>query len=142
MHATFQVFADYHQFYLMDAGIEPAIPDDVTEDHIRSRVRTAPHVAVFYTETAAHVPVEIAIVGEPSAPDWAWDHCTDFDLSLPSGTVVLCGCTDYVPDSPHISVNASEYLGRAFFSDSVSGSERYRIVLWPSMAQPSNPAGA
>ena len=53
MH-KFQVFADYHQFYLMDASIKPNIPEEVTEQDMLRRLRAAPHIVVFHTESAAH----------------------------------------------------------------------------------------
>lgn len=62
----FQVSADYHQFYLMDASIEPNIPEEVTEQDILRRLRTAPHIVVFQTESAAHVHLEVVFLSEPT----------------------------------------------------------------------------
>lgn len=52
----FQVFADYHQFYLMDASVEPNIPEEVTEQDMLRRLRTAPNIVVFHTESARMCP--------------------------------------------------------------------------------------
>lgn len=131
----FQVFADYHQFYLMDASVEPKIPEKVTEEDMMRRLRTAPHIVVLHTESASHVPVEVAFVPEPTEAVGAWEHQAEFNLSLPSGTAALCGCTDYVPECPRITVAPGSYSGRAYFAGSTCNEERYFIMLWPSAAQ-------
>lgn len=131
----FQVFADYHQFYLMDASIEPNIPEEVTDQDILRRLRTAPHIVVFHTESAAHVPVEVAFVPEPTEVEGSWEHQAEFSLSLPSGTAALCGCTDYVPECPRITVVPGSYSGRAYFAGSAGSEERYCLMLWPAAQQ-------
>ena len=136
----FQVSADYHQFYLMDAGAEPQIPQEVTDRDTLKRLRTAPHIVVFHTESASQVPVQVAFVPEPCEAGGTWEHRAEFNISLPSGTAVLCGCTDYVPDCPRITVIASNHSGCAYFAGSAAGQERYCIMLWPAAAQPYIPA--
>lgn len=138
----FQVFADYRQFYLMDAGIAPMIPDTMTDQDILRRLRTAPHIVVFHTESASRVPVTIAYGSEPFEVEGVWDHQADFTLSLPSGTAVLCGCTDYVPECHRLDVAPSTYDGRAYFAGASVGEERYFVMLWPSTAQPVTPGDA
>lgn len=130
----FQVFADYHQFYLMDAGIEPNIPEEVTEQDMLRRLRIAPHIVVFHTESAAPVPVEVVIASEATEAEGAWEHQAAFNLSLPSGTAALCGCTDFVPECPRITVAPGSYSGHAYFAGSTSSDERYCVVLWPAAA--------
>lgn len=139
---TFQVSADYHQFYLMDAEIEPQIPEEITELDMSRRLRTAPHIVVFHTESASRVPVEVTFTSVPFEAEGTWEHQAEFSLALPSGTAVLCGCTDYVPQCPHFSVEAASYRGRAYFAGSAVGSERYFIMLWPVAAQPVAPRDA
>ena len=135
----FQVLADYHQFYLMDADIAPLIPETITDKDMLRRLRTAPHIAVFHTESASQVQVEVAFVPEPFEAKGVWEHEAEFSLFLPSGIAVLCGCTDYVPHCPRLSVTPSNYDGRAYFAGSTVGKERYFIMLWPSAAQPIIP---
>ena len=132
---TFQVFADYHQLYLMDASVEPSIPEEVTEQDMERRLRTAPHIVVLHTESAAHVPVEVVFVSEPTETKGAWEHQAEFTLSLPSGTAALCGCTDRVSDCPRITVAPGNYRGHAYFAGSTSSEERYCLVLWPAAQQ-------
>lgn len=135
----FQVFTDYHQFYLMDAGVEPQIPEAVAEQDMLRRLRVEPHIVVFYTESDWQVPVKVAFVSEPFEAVGAWEQRSEFSLSLPSGIAVLCGCTDFVPECPRIMVAPSTYSGRAYFAGAAHGEERYYIILWPA-AQPALPA--
>ncbi|MBS0372281.1 MAG: hypothetical protein JSS57_24115 [Proteobacteria bacterium] len=128
----FQVFADYQQFYLMDAGVEPMIPEEVTEQDMLRRLRTAPHIVVVHAESATHVLVEVAFVSEPTEAKGAWEHQTEFSISFPSGNAVLCGCTDFVPQCPCMSVAPGNYRGRAYFAGRSGGEERYCLVLWPA----------
>lgn len=130
----FQVFADYHQFYLMDANIEPKIPEEMTEQDMLRRLRTAPHIVVLHTESASHVPVEVTFVQRPTEAEGAWEHQTEFSLSLPSGTAALCGCTDFGPECPRITVVPGTYSGRAYFAGSTGSEERYCLMLWPEAA--------
>lgn len=138
---TFQVSAEYHQFYLMDAGVEPHIPEEITEQDMSRRLRTAPHIVVFHTESDSQVPVEVTFGHEPFEAEGTWEHQAEFSLALPSGMAVLCGCADYVPQCPHLSVEPADYIGRAYFAGSTVGSERYLIMLWPA-AQPVAPRDA
>ena len=50
---AFDVFADYHQFYLWDRGMNAEAPTDYTDEDVRRRIKTGPHVAgngvQFYT---------------------------------------------------------------------------------------------
>ena len=134
MH-EFRVFADYHQFCLMDAGEAPRIPETVTEQDMHRRLRMAPHIVVFQTESAMHVPVQIAFVPAPTEATGSWEHSAEFSLSLPSGNAVLCGCTDLPSECPRIVVTPAIYSGRAYFAGQGVGEERYCVVLWPA-AQP------
>lgn len=139
---TFQIFADYHQFYLMDAKVQPPIPEEITEKDMLRRLRTAPHIVVFHTESASQVPVEVMFGPGSFEAGGTWEHQAEFSLALPSGTAVLCGCTDYVPQCPRLCVEPADYKGRAYFASSASGNERYLIMLWPAAAQPVAPGDA
>jgi len=137
MNSTFkfQVFADYHQFYMMDAVAEPLIPEEITEQDMERRLRMAPNIVVFHTESAGRVPVEVAFVECPTEVEGLWEHSAEFTISLPSGTAALCGCTDFVLECPRIEITPSTYRGCAYFAGSASAEERYRLVLWPVAAK-------
>lgn len=139
---TFQILADYHQFYLMDATVEPPIPKEISEQDMLRRLRTAPHIVVFHTESASQVSVQVTFGTEPFEAEGPWEHQADFSLALPSGTAVLCGCTDYVPQCPRLFAEPMTYRGRAYFASSAVASERCLIMLWPAAAEPIAPGDA
>lgn len=45
-------------------------------------LRTAPHIVVFHTESAAPGAVEVVFVSEPTEAESAWEHKVEFSLSL------------------------------------------------------------
>ena len=44
--ADFEVFADYHQFYVWDSGVAPVAPIDWTEEDGANRAKVAANVVV------------------------------------------------------------------------------------------------
>ena len=44
---TFEVFADYHQFYVQDGGINPEAPTDWTDEDVERRAKVADKWAWF-----------------------------------------------------------------------------------------------
>jgi len=46
MRRSMVVFADYHQFYVWDAGSAPVAPVDYTDDDLRRMVKVGPNVLV------------------------------------------------------------------------------------------------
>jgi hypothetical protein len=62
-----EVFADYHQFYVWDAGVGPSAPEDYTDDDVRRRVKVAPNVVVVQPVRNMTVPVERVAADTPRA---------------------------------------------------------------------------
>lgn len=63
----------------------------------------------------------------------SWEHIIECPLSLPSGHMVIAGCTDYLLDCPKVEIKPGEYAVRVCgrgFSDSAP--EQYFSTLWPS----------
>ena len=46
-HRAFDVFADYHQFYLWDRGMTNQAPQEYTDEDVQRRIKTGPHVVVL-----------------------------------------------------------------------------------------------
>jgi hypothetical protein len=134
-----EVVADFQQFYLMDDQRQPPMPEAIAEDDLIQRIRVAPFIVVFQTASAARVPVSIDVVSSAPTDNLAqWDHVAEFSLAVPSGRMVLAGCTEYVPTAVRITAEPGEYRGRVYVGGLTPGAvERYRIVLWPSTVAPS-----
>jgi hypothetical protein len=129
--ASFDVAADFHQFYLMDDDVQPPIPEAVTDQDMAARVRVAPSIAVLHTTVEGIVPVTLQVgQAKPRDDSSHWDHVVEFSVDVPSGRLVVAGCVSYLPECPRVSVPAGSLRGRASFRTSPS-SEQCRISLWP-----------
>ncbi len=83
---AFQIFADYHQFYLWDRAKTPEAPTDYTEADVERRIKTGPHVVVISPERNMSVPVDIEVHdAEPPFDPSDWDHIAEAGLHVPSG---------------------------------------------------------
>lgn len=142
MQKRYEIFADYHQFYLWDHGAMPDAALDYSEDDLQLRVKTAPFLVVIQPERNMSVPVELDILDGP--PDEAldlWDHVVEASLDLPSGRLEIHECTGGSIDI--LSVAPGTYRVRACFGglttltdDRLDGEDHYRLVLWPAPAAP------
>ncbi len=136
----YKIFADYHQFYLMDDEVQPLIPEDVTGEDCRLRIKVAPHIMVVYPARNMEVPVTIEVHdAEPSTDLAAWDHVAECSLEVPSGRIVIAGCTDYLPDCARLLVVPGTYRAQVQYGglgslseDGLAGDDHYRISLWPA----------
>ena len=137
-----KVFADYHQFYLWDAGMKPLAPEDYTDADIERMVKVAPHVVVIQplrnTTVAVHVELHDA---DPGWDPDAWDHAVECSLELSTGHLQVHECTG--PAILDVEVPAGTYRVRALFDglgslseDRLEGDDRYVLVLWPGVTQP------
>ena len=135
-HRAFAVFADYHQFFLWDRGMTTEAPTDYTEEDVRRRIKTGPHVVVIQPERNTTVPVEVEIHDtEPGFDPAAWDHIAEASLHLPTGLLQVHECTGgpvagYEVPPGWYRVRS---LGGGFATVSgLDGSDHYQVVLWPA----------
>jgi hypothetical protein len=137
-HYTFELFADYFQFYLQDEQTKSSWADSWTDEASAIGLALAPGTIVVGTARNFDVPVEITILDAPHDDDFsAWDRVNECSIDVPSGRIVVAGCTDYRPDAARISVRRGCYRARIYYGglDTVSpnqleGNDHYRIVLW------------
>ena len=93
-HKALELFADYHQFYLWDAGMNPSAPEDYIEADLQRRIKTGQHVVVIQPERNMTVPVQIEIHdANPSFVRDEWDHIAEASLHLPTGQLQVHECT-------------------------------------------------
>src|SRR2546426_461989 len=93
-YKTFEVFADYHQFYLQDRGMKPGAPVDYTDEDVKRRIKTGPHVLVIQPERNMSVAVEVEVHdSEPAYNINDWDHIAEASLHLPTGQLQAHECT-------------------------------------------------
>ena len=139
---SYEIFADYFQFYLWDEGKQPDAPTDYTEEDSKCRVKAAPFVVVILPARNMSVPVEVEIAdAAPTLAFESWDHIAEASIALPSGRLEIHECTggsiDVLPVMP------GTYRMRAYFGgldslsdDALDGDDQYRIFLWPAPFAP------
>jgi len=135
---NFNLFADYRQFYLQDEKSDSSLEDSWTQEATDRLLAVAPGVIGVGTVRTMTVPVSIEVRDtEPSQPVQC-DHEVECSIELPSGKLVVAGCTDYFPDAARITVKPGIYRARIYYSnldslseDGLEGEDTYSIVLWP-----------
>src|SRR5689334_18937013 len=113
-HHQYQLFADYFQFYVEDVN-----PEHTTE-HIWDDKKTVEiglalgkGIIAVGTERNFTVPFSLEIHdSEPEDDFSAWDKINECSIDIPSGIIVISGCTDYRPDSARVQVNPGSYRAR------------------------------
>jgi hypothetical protein len=141
LHA-FQVLADYHQFYVWDAGVRPMAPTDFTDADVQRMVKVAKNVVVIQPVRNLMVDVELEVgLEDPGYDSSSYDHVAECSLELPTGRLEVHECLG----GPRLNLNVSPgtYRVRALFSglktvshDGTKGHDKYTVVLWPGGTMP------
>jgi hypothetical protein len=136
----FELFADYFQFYLQDEKAKGDLSESWTEEATKRLLAIAPETIGVGTVRNMTVPVCVEIQEtEPTEDFNKWDHVVECSLNIPTGKIVVAGCTDYFPDAARIIVQAGCYRARIFYGgldtlseNGLEGDDLYKIVLWPA----------
>ena len=134
----FELFADYHQFYLQDEQADGDLSNSWTEQATEDLLALAPGTIGVGTLRDMDVPVTIEIHDrEPQEDLTLWHHITECSIDVPSGKIVVAGCTDYFPDAARISVESGVYRAQIFYGeldslseDGLDGDDKYKVALW------------
>ena len=135
----FHLDADYHQFYVQDEWAQPSL-DDVWSEEATSRM-LATEAGWIGVGTARETTVPVTVVVQDSAPplDYACDLVVEASIELPSGRLIVAGCTDYRPKAPRVALKPGTYRLRVAFrfldtltTDDLDGDDRYEVTLWPA----------
>ena len=92
------------------------------------------------------VTVEIEVLNAPPSVDLTkWDHAVEASINIPSGKLVVMGCTGYLPDSTRIAVKPGSYqlLSLAGGLETIKtewelADDLYRVYIWPGMSRTPN----
>jgi hypothetical protein len=133
-----EIFADYHQFYLQDEQADGDLSDSWTEQAIKDSFALTLGTIGIGTVRNMDVPVTVEVhTSEPENDFDEWDRIIECNIDVPSGKIVVAGCTDYYPDAVRISVEPGVYQARVFYGeldslseDGLDGNDKYKIVLW------------
>jgi hypothetical protein len=140
----YKLFADYHQFYVQDEGVEGNLGDSWTPEAVARDLAVAPGTVGIGTVRNATVPVVVEIAdGEPDDDMNSWDQVTECSIEVASGRLVVAGCTDYFPDAARIEIPRGSYRARVYSGnlqslsdDGLNGDDHYRVVLWSAAPGP------
>jgi hypothetical protein len=138
----FNLFADYYEFYLQDESAEGNLSDSWTDLAIQRMLALAPGTIGVGTVRNTTVPVVVEVSkSEPMEDISPWDHVNECSIDLPSGQIVVAGCTDYFPDAARIKVSPGCYRARLFYGDldtlskdGLDGKDHYKVALWPALS--------
>jgi hypothetical protein len=137
-HHHFDLFADYHQFYLQDESVEGNLGNSWTPEATERLLALAPGTVGVGTVRNMTVPVDIEIRDAPLDERLdAWDQVNECSIQVDSGRIVIAGCTDYFPDAARIVLQPGTYRVRIYYGnleslspDGLEGEDRYRVVMW------------
>jgi hypothetical protein len=140
----YQLFADYYQFYLQDESVSGDLSNSWTEEAVNRLLAVAPGTLGVGTVRNMTVPVVVEVSDrEPDEDTTGWDQVNECTLEVPSGRIVVAGCTDYFPDAARIDVSPGTYKARLYYGnlsalgeDGLKGDDRYQVVLWPGSPGP------
>ncbi len=140
----FDLFADYHQFYLQDELVQGNLGDSWTQEATERLLAITDGTIGVGTVRNMTVPVEVEVVqAEPQDSFDAWDQVNECSIDVQSGRIVVAGCTNYFPDATRIEVVPGMYRARIYYGgldtlseDGLDGEDHYRIVLWPGDPTP------
>jgi hypothetical protein len=90
------------------------------------------------------VPVTVEITAaEPEDDMNAWDQVNECTLDVPSGRIIIAGCTDDVSGAARIEVSPGSYRARIYYGnlgsrsdDGQHGNDHYKVILWKAEPGP------
>lgn len=135
---TYELFADYFQFYLQDEGADGDLGDSWSQKAVDRLLAIAPGAVGIGTVRDTDVPVTVEVLDAAPNQDFvAWDHVVECSMDVPTGRVIVAGCSDYLPDAARIEVVPGHYRVRASYaklafvsSDGLDGLDSYRVQMW------------
>lgn len=134
----YKIFADYFQFYLMDAVEYPYAPEDFTNEDLRRKIMARKHIVVIFPVRNMTIPVEVEVFDvAPEVNLDEWQHVAEASLELSSGKLLIEELGGKSVDT--ISLSPSAYRIRVFYGDldklsfnGLEGEDHYKIVMWPA----------
>jgi len=141
--STYTVFADYFQVNLDDfSHYDGGENIEYTEDDFNERVVSSNCRITIFTQRNMDCEVKVYILDEePVLNAEMYDLIKTTWISVPSGKLVLGGCTDNIESSNIISLPAGEYDAVVTFSnldtvsdDELDGNDYYEFFLYPRIS--------
>lgn len=134
---NFEIFADYHQFYLEDEN-SPHRTDQIwTEENFQQMLAVSGKLVAIGTARNVTVPVSIEFHDEEPVLEFEkYSRVNECSLKVTSDKLILTGCTDYLPDAARIEVEPAIYRVRVCYgnletvTNELEGEDFYVLQLW------------
>lgn len=145
--AELELFADYYQIHLFDDGSVSDLGDAWTDEAVRDGLAVATDTMAVGTTVNVNVAVTLEVLEvAPEDDDSAeFDHVVEGSLQVPSGQLIVMGCTDYEPEAARFGMAAGPVRVRVARSnlaeaerldmdsdDDPATMERLRLQVWPA----------
>ncbi|MCZ8081421.1 MAG: competence protein ComJ [Rhodobacteraceae bacterium] len=134
---SLEVFADYHQFYVQDGGINPPAPENWTDEDIANRSKAENNVVVVCPLRSMTVAVAVELHdSEPKTETDQSDHVVECSLDLPTGHLHVHECTggpvlDWEIPAGSYRVRLSFAGLKSISENGLEGDDSYKVELWP-----------
>jgi len=125
----FQVFSGYRQFYVADAGLEPAAPEDWDDSHTAQRHNTLQHITALCPEN--DISARIISCGpqdEPPPVEPPAEFEVHTEIQVPSGRIGVYGWPWELQDEYHVEPGTYAICFRGYALDRITAKEDYYTV--------------
>jgi hypothetical protein len=135
----FTIFADYFQFIVMDENSTDDFSTIWTDVALKQSLAVGKEAICPGTFRNVNVEVEIKLAdADPEIDLTKYDHAVEASIKVPSGRLIIMGCTDYQPDASRIELPAGVYhvLSLAAGIETITtewepANDLYTVYLWP-----------
>ncbi|MEK7723898.1 MAG: hypothetical protein AAB336_06085 [Acidobacteriota bacterium] len=133
----FEIFADYHQFYLEDETSPHDTGSIWTKETFQQMIAVSEKLVAVGTARNVEVPISIEIHdSEPILEIEKYSRINECSLETTSNKLILAGCTDYLPEAIRIEIEPAIYRVRVLYGnletvkDEFEGEDFYILQLW------------
>lgn len=133
----FEIFADYHQFYLEDETSPHDTGSIWTKETFQQMIAVSEKLVAVGTARNVEVPASIEIHdSEPILEIEKYSRINECSLEITSNKLILAGCTDYLPEAIRIEIEPAIYRVRVLYGnletvkDEIEGEDFYILQLW------------
>jgi hypothetical protein len=125
----FKVYSGYRQFYVADAGLEPAAPEEWTDLHCQQRHNTLQHITALCPE--GDISARIISCG-PDDDYPSVEHPAEFEvqteIEVPSGRIGIYGWPWELRDEYRVEPGTYAICFRGYSLERVEAEEDYYVV--------------
>jgi hypothetical protein len=140
-----ELFADYFQIHVLDEESEGDFSDVWTEQTVLDGLGVTEDALAIGTAVNDTVAVSVHVLAaQPDDDSDDFDHVVEASFHVPSGRLIVMGCTDYLDDAAPFDVPAGWIRARASrrnlaaavrwleSDEEPEATEEVRLQTWPA----------